>query len=437
MNLGWRTPFALSMIASFSSLLFFSQAGLCGEWPSFRHDSARSAATTENLDSSTLGHAWTWQSPSPPQPAWAGPAKWDAYAKIRDLSSMRDYDLVFHVAVVEGHLYFGSSVDDAVHCLDTRSGQEKWRYVTDGPVRIAPEVADGKVYFGSDDGYAYCLGAEDGQRVWRFSPKPNERRVLHNGRIISFWPVRTGVLLKDNTAYFAASMLPWRESYLCAVDAATGEPEGNGRYLSAIKDSSTFEGVLLMAGTRLVAPQGRVAPLLIDRATGSLQGQLDKGGGGSFAVITPENEIIHGPGNRKGRLLASDPTNRAKLAVFPSGKAMVVAGNSSYLMRTKTVRAIDRKTLKERWNFPGERFLSIIVAGETVFIGRPDQVIAISAKDGKELWRGMVNGKAHGLAVANGALFVSTDKGSIHCFRSGASESIVAKKNPGRIGCRI
>ena len=135
--------------------------------------------------------------------------------------------------------------------------------MTDGPVRIAPEISKGKVYFGSDDGYAYCLRSETGKRVWRFNPNPNQRLVLHNGRMISFWPIRTGVLVRDGNAYFAASMLPWRESFLCSVSAATGKPKGKGRYVNKVGNSSTFEGVLLLAGSRLVAPQGRVAPPIV------------------------------------------------------------------------------------------------------------------------------------------------------------------------------
>ena len=39
---------------------------------------------------------------------------------------------------------------------------------------------------------------------------------------------------------------------------------------------------------------------------------------------------------------------------------------------------------------------------------------------GKVLWSSPVTGRAHGLAVANGCLFVSTDRGTIHCFRVAA-----------------
>ncbi len=56
------------------------------------------------------------------------------------------------------------------------------------------------------------------------------------------------------------------------------------------------------------------------------------------------------------------------------------------------------------------------MAGDTLFAGGSDQVFAYSTADGKELWSATVTGNAHGLAVANGRLFVSTDRGIIHCF---------------------
>ena len=40
----------------------------------------------------------------------------------------------------------------------------------------------------------------------------------------------------------------------------------------------------------------------------------------------------------------------------------------------------------------------------------------LNAKTGAPVWEAEVNGKACGLAVANGHLVVSTDRGGIYCF---------------------
>ena len=127
------------------------------DWPTHLHDNRRSGATPEKLDTRRLAPAWDWRSPEPPLPAWSGPARWDAYAGHRNLPSMRNYDPVFHVTAAGGSIFFGSSVDDAVHCLDARTGKARWTVTTDGPIRIAPTFTGGRVYFGSDDGFAYCL----------------------------------------------------------------------------------------------------------------------------------------------------------------------------------------------------------------------------------------------------------------------------------------
>lgn len=59
---------------------------------------------------------------------------------------------------------------------------------------------------------------------------------------------------------------------------------------------------------------------------------------------------------------------------------------------------------------------SLILAGDVLFAGGDDSVAAFSIRNGKHLWNAVVKGKAHGLAVANGCLLVSTDVGRIHCF---------------------
>jgi outer membrane protein assembly factor BamB len=61
----------------------------------------------------------------------------------------------------------------------------------------------------------------------------------------------------------------------------------------------------------------------------------------------------------------------------------------------------------------------LILAGETLFAGGDDRVAAFDATTGKMRWSARVTGKAHGLAVAHGRLFVSTDRGTIHCFSPG------------------
>ncbi|MEC7502193.1 MAG: PQQ-binding-like beta-propeller repeat protein [Planctomycetota bacterium] len=447
--MAWSFRYAVSIL-SFVLVPLAADA----EWPTYRHDNARSGHTTESLEPQGLKIAWDWQSVRPPVPAWAGPAKWDAYNDIPRLNSMRNYDAALHTSVSEGRVYFASSVDDTVRCLDANTGDVLWSYTTDAPVRIAPAVSDGHIYFGSDDGSAYCLDAVTGDLVWRFNPRGDYRKVINNNRMISFWPVRTGVTVEDGTAYFCCSMLPWRRSYLCAVDAKTGKVEGEGRYVKELSNSHSFEGAMLASKELLIIPQGRIAPLILNRKDGTPRGKVDYHGSGCFALLTPDNQLFHGPGNRDGNFTASNAETGARLATFPMGQSLIVAGPTAYLLSTPTKNAInpkkkedlnvalnaekepiiatpfdrqalgrpvitafDRETKKIQFRVTGLSVVSVILAGDTLYAGLVDGVAALSALDGSLLWQASVHGRAFGLAVAGGGLFVSTDEGQLTCFR--------------------
>lgn len=386
------------------------------DWPVYQHDNHRSGTTTESLPAERLAEAWVYRAPRPPEPAWDGAAKWDAYAGLRGLKSMRNYDPVAHVIVVGDRVFFGSTTDDSVHCLDAKSGRELWAFTTDGPVRIAPSWSQGRIYFGSDDGAAYCLEAESGNLVWRYAPVTSEsRRVVHNGRLIPLWPCRTGVLIADGTAYFAMGMLPWKESYLCAVDALTGKAEGEGRYVKRL-ENVTLEGALLASRARLISPQGRVSPLLFDRRTGTAQGSLE-GGGGSFVLLTDEERVLHGPGNKAGWVQESSERDRSKIATFNGAQALAIRGDAAYILGETALSRMERKMRKEVWRRSADQRTTLILADETLFVGGVDQVEAFSTAEGKPVWRGAIPGRVYGLVLANGALYASSEEGVITCFR--------------------
>ncbi|MEM7316105.1 MAG: PQQ-binding-like beta-propeller repeat protein, partial [Planctomycetota bacterium] len=272
---------------------------LADDWPTYRHDHRRSAVSKEVADTSRLVEAWRWKAATPPLAAWPGPARWDAYAGLRGLRAMRNYDPAFHVIAVGDSIYFASNSDDTVRSLNATSGNLNWTFTADGPVRVAPEFVDGKLFFGADDGSAYCIKANDGTLVWRKRPVEPKRWLLNDGRLISTLPVRSGVLVRDDRAYFTASLTPWSESFICCVDAATGESE-NG-FVKSVGNGKTLEGAMLASTDELILPQGRVAPLVFDLANGTSKGALP-GGGGSFVLLTEDDHVLHGPGNKQAMI---------------------------------------------------------------------------------------------------------------------------------------
>lgn len=405
---------AIIFLLSMAIVIAWSSLAIAEDWPTYRHDNHRSGITSEDLNVKILQELWVYRPPHPPQPAWAGPAKWDAYSNVRGLRSMRNYDPVFHVIVAGDAVYFGSSAEDSVFCLDTETGDEKWTFCTGGPVRMPPTYSDSKIYFGSDDGYAYCLEADDGEIVWQYKPARNNRLVPSNGKMISLWPCRTGILVQDGKAYFAAALLPWKDSYLCAIDAENGADEGSGLYTHTL-EKVTMEGALLASETKLYVPQGRIPPMVFDRSNGTHLGNMS-GGGGVFALITNDSHFLHGPGNKAGWIVESNADTRDKIAQFNQGNAMVVSESVAYVLTDDSLSAINRTDQETIWNVSCRFPYELIVAGELLFAGGDYEVAAFDSKTGEKIWTAKVEGKVYGLAVANGKLFVSTSTGAIYAF---------------------
>ena len=174
-----RSVFAMnrSLVATFMVLLCLSATGLpAADWPQFRHDNARSAASAEQL-ADELHLAWRRELP-PPRPAFP------AEVRLR-------FDASYEPVVAGKTMFVPSMVTDTVTALDTETGEERWRFFAEGPVRFAPVAWEGNVYFVSDDGYLYCVSAADGTLRWKYrNPDADQadRKLLGNGRLISLRP---------------------------------------------------------------------------------------------------------------------------------------------------------------------------------------------------------------------------------------------------------
>ncbi len=456
-------------------IVLASSADAHGEaWPTYRHDNRRSGVTAEKL-TLPLENRWEYCSTDVPRTAWAGPAKWDSYANLHRLKSMRNFDPVFYVTIANGCVYFGSSVDDAVHCLDVTTGQENWVFFTDGPVRIPPTCHDGKLYFGSDDGGVYCLTAETGDRLWRYRAVPDSPRIPINGKVTSVYPCRTGVLVQDDKVYFAASLLPWEKTYLCALDAESGTIDGTDLYTMEY-DQMTAQGPMLASNTKLYVSQGRQAPLVFDRKNGRQIKNLGSSGfGGVFGLLTEDEMFIHGHGQNHrsdGELRFFDDQKSDLLVTYPRATSIIVADGIVYLHADGQLQAFhrdqyvalqgqihhqqilqktsqdkkkklgDKASAEERatldkdiqsaqeridelrqsiptcflWRTASQCPLTLILAGQTLIAGGQGKIAAHDIKTGRRLWTAPVEGRAYGLAVSHGALLVSTDLGRIACF---------------------
>ncbi len=64
-----------------------------------------------------------------------------------------------YVGAEDGHLY----------SLDSITGRELWSFKTDGPIRCSAVASKKHIYFGSDDGNLYALDRITGHLIWQFA----------------------------------------------------------------------------------------------------------------------------------------------------------------------------------------------------------------------------------------------------------------------------
>lgn len=123
---------------------FFTAALFAGDWPMWRYDAARTAASPDDIaDNPVL--LWSRKLP-PVRPAWP---------MANDERS--GFDSSYEPVAMGRLLFIGSPNKGSVTAYDTATGEEKWKFLTEGPVRCAPVCHKGRIYAGSDDGYLYCL----------------------------------------------------------------------------------------------------------------------------------------------------------------------------------------------------------------------------------------------------------------------------------------
>lgn len=445
---------------------------LADDWPTYRGDNARSGFQSSTLPTN-LNLAWQFSPAQAPQPAWPPPARGSYWQELTYVAPRIVDDNTFHPIISGDAVLFASSADDSLYCLDEATGNLRWRVTTRGPIRYAPTVSAAKVYVGSDDGHAYCFDLENGGLLWQRRLAANDRIIPGNGRLISPWPIRTGIAVEGGIAYAAAGLYPSQGVFVYAMDAASGT------VLWKSKIDYTAHGYLLLTDQYVVISTGRATPILVRRSDGVAVGQL-KGAPGSYAVVAGE-EVLSGRGN-DGSLTAAGIDQQQSLVSFRA-EQICASKEISYLLSKSQLTAIrledyvqysrelsasksqieemiaakqaaeeaglDAAEIKQLtiqideqaqkigplqrkrndcrlWEISVSKAGCIAACTEFVAIGGENGVELRSPQNGSVLEKLPATGQVLGLAFSDRALVASTDAGQIRCFTAEPSSSRVA-----------
>jgi outer membrane protein assembly factor BamB len=300
--------------------------------------------------------------------------------------------------VAAGGLVFTAGSDGIVRARDTASGDVRWTAYTGGAIHYPPSIADGRALVGSSDGWVYAFEAATGKLLWRFRAAPIERRISIYGKLISTWPVASGVLVRDGTAYFAAGMNDFDGTHVFALEAATGHIRWQNNATGHLDPDSrrgvTCQGELLLHEGKLYLAGGNtVSPAVFDAATGRCLNPPPTGMG-SHAPRGRELSLIGGQVRVTGQPLYSLPG----LPVYDQSVQWtepVVHAKDADLMFRPLVRGGQKK--------PPSQWL----------------VFALKPQTKQELWSQPLSAEPvrWGMAVdAQGRIQVSLRNGQLVCF---------------------
>jgi outer membrane protein assembly factor BamB len=139
------------------------------DWPTLRADAERSGRTA---------------TPVPARPVQL----WQTRVGGRLSSLVAAYGRLW-IAVPDAH---------EIRALDAVSGKALWHFTAGARIDSPPTLWQGRVLFGSRDGFVYCLRADSGDLIWRYRAAPADLRMGAFGQIESVWPVHGNVLVREN-----------------------------------------------------------------------------------------------------------------------------------------------------------------------------------------------------------------------------------------------
>ncbi len=408
------------------------------DWPMYRYDARRGAATPHELPEK-LHLNWVLEMPEP-QKAWV--------QQIDDFDKLH-FDLSYEPVVAGGLIYVPSMVTDKLTAYDIDSGESVWSYYTDGPIRLAPVVWNGRIFIPSDDGHIYCLSADEGELLWKFQGGPTNRKVLGNERLISMWSVRGGPVIKDGILYFAAGVWPHEGVFIYALNAISGGKEwvnsgtGNRMDLHPHGGAYAFGGVapqgsFVVSGDKLIVPGGRTTPAVFNRHSGELlyfrYQQPGKGGGGyrvyadEDVYFNPSVTINHMYSLEDGRHIGELDAH-----IVARGRAIGVVNQRPFI---QLLKAGEEEIPLKGDIVSGLEKLHLLAGSRLYGSGKNGMIVGIDVdlnlegtSDGELstnlTWTERVDGDVFRMIAAQNHLFVVTTKGNIYCFGPQQQEPVV------------
>ncbi len=335
-------------------------------------------------------------------------------------------------ALVNNKLFFGSG-DGYLYCINATSGKEIWKFNSSSPVHSSPEYFNGRVYFTNLEGNLFCLNGNDGKSAWK--------QFL--GKDLSY---------KWGFDYYTSSPSVYKNNIIAGggngnlylLNASTGKIEWTYKTGSRIKSKPLIINNTVYFGDfggklYSIDLQTRKVKWIFE-AEGIKFNSDDYGFDRRAFVSSPtfsDGKIFIG--NRDGFLYCINSAD-GKLVWKYDHKTSWVLSSPSVLngkvfagsSDKKFVNAVDVNTGKELWQAKsdGPVWSSISVTGNIVYGGDyGGNFFAIDSENGEYLWKFKAGDKIHSSSIVNnGVVYFGSDDGSLYALKGSAVKTGLRNK---------
>jgi len=336
--------------------------------------------------------------------------------------------------VDQGRVFFGSN-DGFLYAVDANTGAARWKFATGGAVTSSPATDGRLVFFASRDGMLYAVNAADGALKWK-------HRFGAELGPYNYWDYNLSSPVLANGRLFIGS----GDGHVYAFSAPDGRLQWKVDAGARVRSTPAVAEGLVVFGTmsgHVRAVRERDGAAAWTFATAGAARTFDEESNDTTSIVASPT-IAAGSvfiGGRDGFLYALDLRDgHQRWRTTHDGSSWILstafAGDTLYVGSgsAKIVQAADPATGAEKWRFPTQAavFSSLTLSGNTVlFTDFQGTVVALDRASGAPQWRFPMGGRSLSTPVVVGGLvYCASDKGVL--FALEVSKPPVAGGGPAR-----
>jgi outer membrane protein assembly factor BamB len=321
-------------------------------------------------------------------------------------------------SIADGLVYFGSQ-DKNIYCLNAQTGSLVWKFETGERIESSPAVVNGRVYTGADDGTIYCLDAYNGSVIWERPAGGDVPANFNAAVILRSSPAVVGDRLYvgslDNKTYCLDTefgLVDWTfqtQGYITSSPAVVDgvvyvisqEPTSGGLYLLDAKTGSLIQRITIPYQQAYMGTDMMSSPTVAD----------------GMIFVASNKKAYYGINATTGNIMWTYKDDAAQEFIICSP---IYNDGTVYLIDEFFIVAVDAYTGQPIWKtFLGaELYVSPSYASDNLYVTTDERsMYVVNASDGEKLsYFGTSSNSWSSPTFYDGKVYVGNNDWNVYCL---------------------